>query len=305
MKHISNTVLQNNRELIEQSVIKKKYVPVFDGSYLGCGNYGCVYKTHSDDVVLKITSDTRESKFVIAAMSLKEWPEGMVQYYQVMYFGKYSSLPMFGLWRESASEIGELSDTEVDPDFLNSLENCWDITKRVAKRRLNELFNLFFEYGNLVIGFVYDSVSDAELDKYFDAVKSAYLEAQKEVDIIWDDSRLSPSQKSDKLDILVYPRGRRAPKNATFSEKVSRSKYALAVCVRVARMIEDIPEFSTVGHALLFYIQNGILINDLHFGNIGQVYRSDRGKKIWSITDPGVVVFLTSRFDNLFGKYDL
>ena len=133
MKYIFDLYLNKYRELIEESIIIKQYTPLFDGSYLGCGNYGCVYPTESDDVVLKITSDSDESRFVIASMSLKEWPEGLVQYYQIVFLSGDYKFPIFGLWRENALDVGNLSDTEVNPDFIHVLDVCWNIAKKYTR----------------------------------------------------------------------------------------------------------------------------------------------------------------------------
>ena len=133
---LSNKVIVKNRELIEQSVIKSSYVPIYNDvnlGLLGCGSNGCAYKTKSKSIILKVTSDLREVKFVIAAMNLGEWPEGVVQYYQIILIDdklkdSYAAqVFMYGLWREKAFFVGKISVHNMSKDLrtlLSILSRC-------------------------------------------------------------------------------------------------------------------------------------------------------------------------------------
>jgi hypothetical protein len=285
---IISTSVQHEDEL-PQMIFTKGTVTVHE---YGCGKMGCVIPTFDDKKVFKITSDDSEVRFILAAMNLGEWPEGMIQYYRVVKLrGNYKQRQVYGIWREDCPDAGKL-EKKKEKDYT---QNEW---------LLLALFNAFFEYGNTVIGFVYDSVNNRQLYDYFDQVYGYYPKAQNEVNKVWKKVSLT-EERPEEIDYLIYPKGKSTPKNAPIDLKVKRTAYALACCVNVAKQIENIPEYASIGHALLFYLQKSIIINDLHFGNIGEIYRKERDKKIWAITDPGIVVFLTSKFFPLFAKYDL
>lgn len=125
--------LLDKRELIEQSVIKRSYLPLYEDDrpvLLGCGCYGCVYKTKSKNVVLKVTTDLRETKFVIAAMNLGEWPEGLVQYYQIIVLDSTvikDRDQICALWREKAFFVGKISVHNMSKDLrtlLSIISRC-------------------------------------------------------------------------------------------------------------------------------------------------------------------------------------
>lgn len=84
------------------------------GSFLefGCGTLGCVLPTRRDGVVLKITTDEDEARFVSWAMGLSRWPQGIVRYHAAVRLGpsahpKHRGATAYALWRESAWGIGE------------------------------------------------------------------------------------------------------------------------------------------------------------------------------------------------------
>lgn len=292
-------VIQDSLDIISTNVQHEEELPqmIFDKSTVtvheyGCGKMGCVIPTFDNSKVFKITSDDSEVRFILAAMSLGEYPEGMIQYYRAIKLrGQYKQRQVYGIWREDCPDAGKLEKKKVEDYTRNEL-------------MLHVLFNLFFEYGNTVIGFVYDSVSDKQLNEYFQRVHDFYPKAQQEINRVWEKVSLH-EERPDEIDFLIYPKGKSTPRNAPLDEKVKRTAYAFACCVNVARQIESISEYASIGHALLFYLKRNIIINDLHFGNIGEIYRKERGKKIWAITDPGIVVFLTPKYFPLFAKYDL
>jgi hypothetical protein len=59
---------------------------------------------------------------------------------------------------------------------------------------------------------------------------------------------------------------------------------------RLAQELSRVPGFSDIGKTLLFYLQHGIVLADVHTNNVGLVNR--RGKAVLVITDPGHAVFL-------------
>jgi hypothetical protein len=62
---------------------------------------------------------------------------------------------------------------------------------------------------------------------------------------------------------------------------------SLRACWRSANKMRDDPLLADVGRALVFYMERGLLLGDLHSGNFG--FPLDGGDKL-IITDPGVVI---------------
>lgn len=74
---------------LEAAAPDKKWMPNVDRASrarivvqeYGCGLYGCVMPTHDPGIVIKLTSDPSEAWFVSVAMQLGGWPSGIVRYY--------------------------------------------------------------------------------------------------------------------------------------------------------------------------------------------------------------------------------
>lgn len=90
----------------------------------GCGAYGCVLPTATNNIVLKITTDRSEARFATMLLRLPEMPEGIVRY-----FGAYA-LPVrhegdsiYVLWREEAFGVGRVlswSEKQVLRGYLDA-----------------------------------------------------------------------------------------------------------------------------------------------------------------------------------------
>lgn len=79
---------------------------------LGCGTLGCVLPTRRDGIVLKVTTDEEEARFVSWAMSLDRWPQGIVRYHAALTLGpsthpRQQGATTYALWREVAWGIGD------------------------------------------------------------------------------------------------------------------------------------------------------------------------------------------------------
>jgi hypothetical protein len=69
----------------------------------------------------------------------------------------------------------------------------------------------------------------------------------------------------------------------------------LSVCIRRAGSAKG--KFGSVGQALLYYVKEGMILADVHDGNVGQVTRN--GKPTVAITDPGHMVPLKPKYMNV------
>lgn len=97
-----------NFDLIRSS--EKGYKMAVRLDQYGCGAYGCVVPTSDPSVVFKITTDESEARFIADILPTLTPQEGCVRYHQIVQLaGERDGRSMFGIWRESASRIGEIS----------------------------------------------------------------------------------------------------------------------------------------------------------------------------------------------------
>jgi hypothetical protein len=67
---------------------------------------------------------------------------------------------------------------------------------------------------------------------------------------------------------------------------------SLRACGVLAEMMGSTATSDLVGQALEYYLDQNVLLADVHANNVGLVEREDYTKPIWVITDPGHAVFL-------------
>jgi len=227
---------------------------------LGCGHYGCVFATNTPGLVMKVSSDPSEAEFVKAAVKLGEWPVGIVRYQAVLDLpGSYRNRPVFIIWREEAFDVGEIHDTG-DPH---------------AKKE----FNRYHYAYTFAARYVRETSLKPTWPKRF-----AEAERWKQWawdNVIWEDG---------------LPNATRGMHPAFTRYAVSqRLAAALRICDICFELMENTNYAHEVGAALGFYFNHGILLADVHRGNIGQVIREDppyRPQTHTVITDPGHAVFL-------------
>jgi hypothetical protein len=187
---------------------------------LGCGVYGCVLPTHDPAVVCKLTTDDTEVELVRDVLP-RVCPAGITAYYATADLGTANvaraKRPLFGLWREAASDIGKVS--EASKEMLGDAHAISDTIYR-ALHHASDPHGLYL--AALAGG---DAVAGArELAENFHDLTAAWA--------------------------------------------------ALAAT-----------ELAAVGAALLEFLAAGVLISDVHAGNVGHVTRD--GADIVVITDPG------------------
>ena len=130
---------------------------------LGCGHYGCVYKTNLKGKVLKLTSDPTEISLVNFILNSDDVDEtsGIVRYYGLMDLkDTHRDRQVFAILREEAYNIGLLADSRAD----------WARKKMVAK------LNTFLTFGRIVRDMYkkhghkpgFDEDAELALDRYGD-----------------------------------------------------------------------------------------------------------------------------------------
>lgn len=240
----------------------------------GCGHYGCVMPTDDPEVVCKITSDVTEAVFVAAALQLdapSDMPEGIVRYHAVYELpNEHRGRKTFVLWREAANfaGIGEMPAEQ----RAQMSKYDWDATRGLEKRL--SMFKLFAAQVRLASaqqGF-FENLAEAKRFGNWAWDRGAEFEV---------DRYASPQQLFDR--VLGPLRG------------AQRLAMALRMCDLIAEVMENSPGNDLVGNALRYYLEKGLLLADVHAGNVGQVERvtSFLG---WVITDPGHAVPLEERW---------
>ncbi len=244
----------------------------------GCGYYGCVFPTSDPAVVCKLTSDHTEAFFVAAAMSIGEWPEGIVRYYGIYRIPgvEHNRRPLFVLWREAATEVG----TVLKSPYSGGVTRYLPEEERAAAQydvRSREDFakslRLFKEYA----GLVRDTLRRAP-DRF-----AMIKESERYEEWAWD--FVSRAESENRLPPLDRIHGaQRIAGGLTYLERLA------------IEMENQELSYQTAG-ALKFYLDEGLLLADVHPGNVGLV--ESRTGKTPVITDPGQAVPLDRKWSNV------
>lgn len=223
---------------------------------LGCGHYGCVYPTADPAIVLKVTTDPTEVAFVQAALSLHgdKFPPGIVRYYRIDATEQlYRGRTAYLIWRESAFDVGAVMSM-----LLNSRDSYYQRTGREARQYLHAI--------NLAGAVLRDQLKRAS-----DPVALQTAAAQFS-DWAWQNVAYDDAEKL---------RSYRGPQ---------RFAAAAHVALSAMQMLEQTYLFDSIGRTFLDYLEEGLLLADVHHGNIGRVSRD--GNDVIVITDPGHMIDL-------------
>lgn len=235
--------------------IKPEWRPDRDQA-LGCGHYGCVFRTVSPGVVCKVTTDRTEFDFVTFAMTLP-WPAGIVRYYAVMDLQQqYLRRPVFAVWREEAEKVGE-----------------HDRSHYAYKQFARE--HAIYRHA---AGYV---------RKHEDRLERL---TERDLEHAWDDVELDDGWTRG-TDTGVGADGK-APFER-MSTPNQRLAAALRLCRISLESMTGTAYGYTVAEALLHYLEHGMLLADVHLQNMGHVMRD--GVETLVITDPGHSVLMPAR----------
>lgn len=256
----ANKIIKNNKALIAQTV-SSEWIPS-NLLELGCGHYGCVYSTHDDEVVFKITSDSTEAEFIQLAAPWG-WPEGIVKYHKIVKLdGTYRGRQTYGIWREAAIEVGLNPFRFMDGyERSNATIFSWNLTKfQQHAKRLKQYFKL-------------PGTRAERLEK----VKKLENWAWKSIHL--DDAK---GMRGLSLHYFIFPKI-----ESLKGEFLAAA--SLRACEIIAEQMGSSLMSDLVGEALQFYLEHNIVIGDLHTNNVGKV---DRYNESWVITDPGHIIVL-------------
>lgn len=242
--------------------VPEQWHPV--GAPLGCGHYGCVYATSAPDIVLKISTDPTEVKFINWAMALaateRWWPDGIVKYHKTLVLpSQFRGRPSALIWREGAFDVGKVIDSQII--------HRHDYEGR-AKREFANMLLTFQRHAGQAVAVVRRAKHP---EKVLEQTLQLATWAANYVDdrVTWNFSNWN-----------------------TIPLPTLKSAYRAAICLRIcevtAEFMEHANQFSAyVGEAMRHYLEHGALLADVHTSNIGAVHREDYTLPVIAITDPG------------------
>lgn len=236
------------------------------GGALGCGHYGCVYATGSESIVLKVTTDPTEANFVQIALQLGGWPEGIVQYHNILLApdAQYRGRPVYLIWREAAFDVGKVFHTEPNDE---AYDQYMVRTKMIARRRLDD-FRTFAACARQTL----QRAKDREKTLCAAQARSAWA-WNHAMEIDWDERVRQGRMNAEAVHPFRHWKG------------ADRVAWCLAAAKATLEQMANEPVLDQVGSALAFYLDRGLLLADVHANNIGKVRRGDYTYIV--ITDPG------------------
>lgn len=242
----------------------RKNAMKYQGEELGCGHYGCVLTVNHPGVVLKLTTDPSEAQFITESMKLGEPPTGIVRYLQILPLeDSHKNRPVFAIWREAAYGVGTQMD-EATYSYLERMDAYDQRLARESKRRLEQWLYTASDVRATIQRGGPQMLAATRLNR----------------DWAWDQFEWDVF---DKVYALKTARTNkfRGPQ---------RVAYGLRALQVVAEMGENEAFMPEVFGALGFYLDRGLLLADVHWGNIGKVNREDYQNGVRVITDPGHLV---------------
>ena len=261
-----NLIAENMDEMIESGLP----FPTGPGEELGEGHYGVVYATSDPEVVFKVTSDPTEAAFIKKATPLG-WPQGIVKYKAIIDFeGEYRGRKTFGIWREAAFPVGLYkADANTAYDERNKRE-----------------FEAYIQLFRRTAALARDTIKKKPKMLEYATSEKGKRWAWDTMDYDWIDPRVQGNK--------IYSHRMAHQPLARFTGW-QRIAISLRACEALAQMMEhNNPMSQSVGATFGFYLDNDILLADVHGNNVGLVKRDDDygEQTLWVITDPGHAVFL-------------
>lgn len=263
---------------------------------LGCGHYGCVLATVGGGLVFKLSSDPSEAAFVAAALSLpaSHWPPGMIRYHDLFEIPgeTHRRRKVYGIVRQEATQVGlQLLPAPSWKEIRQSVPERW-----VQKYREDSIAEgvrwlmLFKECASRVKEYIGRQKGAGVLETL------EKIRSHESLAIRWraheepPEDRIAQDRWFKKFD---YKR----PKPFRGAEQAAVD---LQRCAEAAEMMSSSIHFvSSIGAALDYYLDQGMLLADVHLGNIGEAEvewdTGDLGLDM-VITDPGHMVPLTPKW---------
>lgn len=305
----------------KSEISKKKHKPVDE---LGCAHYGCVWRSEQSGIVVKLTTDQTEAHTIASMLYLKEKngfdPEGIVKYYAVFALPEqHRGRPVFVLWREEADKVGLPFDSR-DPELRDfgkylsrfktlahearmlSIKKMKDIESKMGEglslRQEIDRIKSWGDGSNYMIKplekklakILAKTGSEDPMEAYWSWVKSQTDlgdEMAREYSDHWGETAEDPrdySYGADRILLALQKRHKGWP---------NRFAWLIEACNQIAYEMANQNQYTyLVGRALNEFIDEGLLLADVHHNNVGVVPREDYSQGLWAITDPGHAIVL-------------
>lgn len=129
----ARTIILKYTDTISQAVPDARWMPLVHDEVYGCGDFGCVFRTRTDGVVFKITTDELEIKMVKQILRENLNLPGFVQYLSVVHlYGK-----AYALWREEVTEMGEFGGYRESLQIMRKINPCAIVLKSSTIQEVN------------------------------------------------------------------------------------------------------------------------------------------------------------------------
>lgn len=234
---------------------------------IGCGRFGCVYETGHPGIVFKLTSDESEALFSKFAMDVSKhegkFPQGITHCFMVIQT-KLLRDRVYAIWRERV--------TYTSDDAFDAAEDVY------GKDDVSMGDRHFLRYDDFA-AFAYDHFWSADKRSIRSRLKKFGLPRQREVDLEPEDGK---RYKRNALQAL------KAEHRVNPAHAVA---HAIALCMRETYFMQRYNSSRYVGQALAFYIRRGVLLPDVHIGNIGFEPREDAPQGAFTVFDVGQAIF--------------
>jgi hypothetical protein len=294
-----------------------------------CGRYGCVYPTNTPGIVFKITRDESEAKFVTAAPQLGDWPRGITKYMGVYRLTSNkewwsdlgASAHAWVLWREEVIDTGRKAFAELDrtaPASSQAVEYLLNMHRAAASvaRGLNidaPDLDVYREAIRRVwidtvdVGDRVEPLIDGSREmtrRIFNSDLENWILSLRRLDEMHGSAEHDPSSIKRAKDRETrgqthYVRDRMEDALNFFLQFVQQqdpiASLSLSYCAseRLAEWMLGTRFGALVGDAHLKYQHGGMLLADIHGGNVGLALRDEID---FVITDPGHMVPFEDRF---------
>jgi hypothetical protein len=210
---------------------------------LGCGHYGCVMPTSDPDIVCKLTTDATEAAFIARAMTMDS-VEGIVKYHDIYAIdGATHKGRQLFITWRSAADTSGI--------LISEQHSKDDYSRRSAKE------------GAKLLGQFQDKAAIVR--------KTLLPKLQEDLAEEWLTGLWANFEQANPEASLQHQRAQ------------VKAAIALRQCYVLAQEIANTYLVDAIGNTLEYYIDNGLLLADIHLNNIGR----DSSTEQIIITDPG------------------
>jgi hypothetical protein len=267
------SIVEITRGVRWKGALKERVEELVEPDELGCGAFGCVYNTYDPNVVIKIGNDISEAKVFHTLIQQNElegifYPTGLVRAYAVF----QSS------FKDSVEVYPGCYPPGVAPDEM-MLPLC------VTWRNKLEIVDLDYMYDNLSESLKDDAemLFDKFTDRGLDFARAHCQQLERKGP---EAAELMLHRCFDAMQSFV---------RTGAWPQMSFPGYAdFKGAIALAQALSEAPYLEPISAAIIECAARGVLLSDVHSGNVGFESSEFMDAKI---SDPGLAIALTPEFD--------